>query len=231
MENIAFFAIYLQIDATDFWRITNINKNLKTSYLMKKVLVTFILAIAILVVSTNCHRSEIALNSTSYDSVSDLILKSYSARTFTSEPVSMEDLEVILKCGMKAPSARNLQPWKFIVVRDNSVMQQMMGNNITEGNVLITVCGPEAQANSTVDFDCGLATENMTVAAQSLGLGARIYGGAIPNINSTMRQTLQIPDEYRAIIVLRVGHIENADDAVSVASPRNSYEEVVTFLE
>ena len=198
---------------------------------MKKVLVTFILATAILAVMINSCRTEIDLNSTSNDSVSDLILNSYSARTFTSEPVSMEDLEVILKCGIKAPSARNLQQWKFIVVRDHSLMQQMMGNNITEGNVLITVCGPDAQENSITDFDCGLATENMTVAAQSLGLGARIYAGTIPNINSTMRQTLQIPDDYRAIVVLRVGHIENGGDAVTAASPRNSYEEVVTFLE
>ena len=115
------------------------------------------------------------------------------------------------------------------MVRDFSVMQQMVAS-VTEGNVLIAVCGPEGQANSMVDFDCGLATENMTVAAQSLGLGARIYAAPIANINATMKQTLQIPDGYRAVAVLRVGHIANVNDAVSAASPRNSYEEVVTFL-
>jgi len=197
----------------------------------KKVWVTSILAIAFFAFVMSGYRSEsVSGLMRTENSVSDLILNSFSPRNFTSDPVSMEDLEVILKCGIKAPSAANRQPWKFIVVQDFAVMQQMI-TNVTEGNVLITVCSPETQGNSTADFDCGLTTENMTVAAQSLGLGARIYAGPIGNINSTMKQTLQMPDGYRAVVVLRVGHIANVADAISAASPRNSYEEVVTFLQ
>ena len=196
----------------------------------KKVWVTSMLAIAFFAVVMSSYRSEnTSVLKKTDNSVTELILNSYSPRNFSSVPVSMGDLEMILKCGIKAPSAANRQPWKFIVVRNFPVMQQMIAN-VTEGNVLITICGVEAQAGSTVDFDCGLATENMTVAAQSLGLGARIYAGPIGNINSTMKQTLQIPDGYRAVVVLRVGHIENVADAVSTATPRNSYEDVVTFL-
>ena len=161
------------------------------------------------------------------NSVIDLILKSYSARNFTSEPVSNGDIETILKCGIKAPSASNAQPWRFTVVKDPAIMQQMIGN-VTQGNVLILVSGLESR--STVDYDCGLATENMAVAAISLGLGQRIYTGPIANINSTMKQTLQISNGYKAVAVLRVGNIEKNIDAVSAASPRNNYEDVVTFL-
>ena len=205
----------------------NINQiNLIT--MNKKRLLSSILAIALVAVVVSCQTSDSVSNDS--DSTTDLILKSYSARTFTSEPVSTGDLEVILQCGIKAPSARNLQPWKFIVTKDLSVMQQMIGNT-NAGNVLIVVCGPEAQANSAADFDCGLATENMTIAAQSLGLGARIYTNPVANINLTMKETLQIPEGYRAIAVLRVGHIEKDVDAESMASPRNSYEETVIFLD
>lgn len=193
----------------------------------KKLLLLSILAIALAAVAMSHQNSGYVSNNT--DSATDLILKSYSARTFTSEPVSTADLEVILKCGIKAPSAANLQPWKFIVVREPFVMQQMI-RNITDNNVVILVCGPEGQANFSVDFDCGLATENMTIAAQSLGLGARIYANPIANINATMRETLQIPEGYRAVMALRVGHIETDVDAETVASPRKSYDEVVTFL-
>lgn len=161
------------------------------------------------------------------NSTSELILNSYSARTYTTEPVPAGDIELILKCGIKAPSASNAQPWKFIVVRDAAVMQRMIGG-VNPGNVLILVCG--RGDNAAVDFDCGLATENMTVAAQSLGLGARIYTYSIANINSTMKQTLQIPSGYRAVAVLRVGTIEKNVDAVSAASSRKSYDEVVSFL-
>ena len=189
-----------------------------------------ILAIAIVAVVVSCQTSASVSNNDS-DNVTDLILKSYSARTFTSESVSAEDIDIILKCGIRAPSAANRQPWKFIVVKDNTVMQQMIRNPEVEGNVIILVCGPEAQPNSTVDFDCGLTTENMTVAAQSLGLGARIYTGPIANINTTMREALRIPEGYRAVAALRIGNIEKNVDAESLASPRNNYEDVVTFWE
>jgi nitroreductase len=185
---------------------------------MKKRLFASILAVCLFAVMAQGQSS---------NSVTDLILKSYSARTFTTEAVSDSDLELILKCGIKAPSASNAQPWKFIVVKDLPVMQQMI-RNINEGNVSIVVCGLDNRA--ITDYDCALATQNMTLAAISLGLGARIYTGPVANINSTMKQTLRVPDGYRVVAVLRVGHIEKNVDAVSAASPRNSYDEVVTFL-
>ncbi|MDR2910615.1 MAG: nitroreductase family protein [Bacteroidales bacterium] len=188
-----------------------------------KHLLSSVLAVVSVVFIMSCKNSDYVPN----DNASDLILKSYSPRDFTSEPILAGDIETILKCGIKAPSARNMQPWKFIVVKETSVMQQII-TNVTEGNVLIVVCRPEA--NSTADFDCGLATENMVISAQSLGLGARIYTNPVANINSTMKQTLQISEEYRAVAVLRVGNIEKNIDIESTASPRNNYEETVTFL-
>lgn len=194
----------------------------------KKNLLSSVLAVLSVAVMMSCTTT--SGNSGSVvpnDNASDLILKSYSPRTFTSEPVSAEDIETILKCGIKAPSARNLQPWKFLVVKETSVMQQIIPN-MTEGNVLIVVCSPSASASA--DFDCGLATENMVISAQSLGLGARIYTNPIANINSTMKQTLRIADEDRAVAVLRLGNIEKNVDIESAASPRNNYNDVVTFL-
>ncbi len=164
-------------------------------------------------------------------SVTDVILNGYSARNFTSEPVSDKDLELILKCGIKAPSSRNVQPWKFTVIRDTGLTKKAIGN-INPGNVLIVVSGPESvQETSVVDFDCALATENMNIAAQSLGLGARIYGGPVRNVNSTMKQTLEIPEGYRVVTILRIGHIDKSVDAVSAASARKKFEEVVNYKE
>jgi len=185
---------------------------------MKKRLFVSILAISLVAITAYGQQS---------NSVIDLMLKSYSARNFTSVPVSDGDIELILKSGIKAPSASNAQPWRFTVVRDPNIMQQMV-RGVTPGNVLILISGLESRA--TVDYDCGLATQNMVNAAISLGLGQRIYFSTIASINATMKQTLQIPDGYRAVSVLRIGHIEPNVDAVSAASPRNSYESVVTFL-
>lgn len=161
--------------------------------------------------------------------VTDVIMSGYSARMFTSEPVSDQDLDLILKCGIKAPSSRNGQPWKFTVVKDTNLTKKAIGN-INPGNVLIIVSGPESmQEGTSIDFDCALATENMNIAAQSIGLGARIYGGPVRNVNSTMRQSLEIPEGYRVVTILRVGHIDKSVDAVSSASARKKFEEMVNY--
>ena len=163
------------------------------------------------------------------NSVTDLILKSYSSRNYSSENVSDQDLSLILRCGMRAPSSRNGQPWKFTVVRDTALTKPVI-RDIKQGNVLIFISGPEGQQeNHVVDFDCGLAAENMNIAAQSLGLGARIYGGPVRAVNSTMKEQLQIPAGYSVVTILRIGHLDNSVDAVSAASGRKNFEDVVNF--
>ncbi len=159
-------------------------------------------------------------------SATEVILSNYSARLFTSEPVSDSDIELIIKCGIKAPSARNLQPWWFTVVKDKALLKELMPN-ITDGNVLIIISGKDGGA--TVEYDCGLATQNMYIAAQSLGLGAHIYAGPVNTINTSKREVLGIPEGFKAISILRVGHIEKNVDAVSAASARKKLEEVVNF--
>jgi nitroreductase len=160
-------------------------------------------------------------------SVTDVILSSYSERTYTSEPVTDQQLDLILKCGIKAPSARNNQPWKFTVVKDEETMKEAI-NNVVAGNVLIIVSGLESESGSTPDFDCGLATESMFLAAHGLGLGARIYGSPAGNINSK-KDLFQIPSDYKAVVVLRIGNVDKTVDAVSAATPRKDSEEIVNF--
>lgn len=159
--------------------------------------------------------------------VADLILSGYSERTYTSVPVNDQQLDLILKCGIRAPSARNNQPWKFTVIKDEATMMEII-KDVVPGNVLIIVSGIVSEAGTTPDFDCGLATESMFVAAHGFGLGARIYGSPTANINSK-KEMFQIPSGYKAVIVLRIGNIDKSVDAVSAATPRKKAEEVINF--
>jgi nitroreductase len=160
-------------------------------------------------------------------SATDVILSGYSERAYTSVPVTDRQLELILDCGIKAPSAKNGQPWKFTVIKDEASMKEII-NNVVPGNVLIVVSGLEAQGGATPDFDCGLATESMFVAAHSLGLGARIYGSPSGNINSK-KELFQIPSGYKAVVVLRIGNIDKSVDAVSAATARKKAEEIINY--
>lgn len=159
--------------------------------------------------------------------VASVILSSYSERAYTSEPVTDAQLDLILKCGIKAPSARNLQPWKFTVIKDEPTMKEII-NDVVQGNVLVVVSGMFSESGGTPDFDCGLAAESMFLAAHGLGLGARIYGSPAGNVNSKKEQ-FQIPSGYNAVVVLRIGNVDKSVDAVSAATQRKSLQEIVNF--
>lgn len=164
---------------------------------------------------------------TSDNNVTNVILSAYSERVYISEPVTDQQLDLILKCGIKAPSARNNQPWKFTIIKDETSMKEII-NDVVPGNILVVVSGIESEAGTTPDFDCGLATESMFVAAHSLGLGARIYGSPAGNINSK-KEFFQIPSGYKAVVVLRIGNIDKSIDAVSAATSRNKPEETINY--
>jgi nitroreductase len=177
---------------------------------------------AIVVISVSKLNAQTADNG-----LINMILSGYSERSFTAEAVSDQQLDLILKCGIKAPSARNLQPWRFTVIRDEPSMKELI-SNVVPGNVLIVVSGVLSESGATPDFDCGLATESMFVAAHSLGLGARIYGSTTGKVNAAGEQ-YQIPAGYKAVIILRIGNVDKSVDAVTAASPRKNFEELVNF--
>lgn len=173
--------------------------------------------------------STLFLKSQTAGSAIDVIMSGYSERMFSSGQVSDTDIEIILKCGIKAPSAVNRQPWKFTVVKDNALIGEIIKNS-PQGNVLIIISGLDGdQKGMNIDFDCALATENMFIAAHSLGLGARIYTGPVNNINATRKEAFAIPVGYRVVSVLRIGNIDKSVDAVSAASKRKTFEEVVNY--
>jgi nitroreductase len=159
--------------------------------------------------------------------VINTLLSAFSEREYSSEPVTDQQLDLILQCGIKAPSARNKQPWKFTVIKNETVQKEII-NNAVPGNVLIVISGSESENGSTTEFDCGLAAENMFVAAHGLGLGARIYSGPSGYINSK-KDSLQIPSGYKAVVVLRIGNVDKSVDAVSAATPRKDPGEVINY--
>jgi len=165
---------------------------------------------------------------TSSNNTIDVIMSGYSAKMFTAEPVTDQQLDLILKCGIKAPSARNNQNWRFTVIRDNALVGEIL-RSPAPGNVAIIVSGNEIQQTGmNIEFDIALATQNMYIAAQSLGLGAHIYWSPLGDINSK-KETFGIPEGCRAVTVLRIGNIDKSVDAVSAASARKKFEEVVNF--
>jgi nitroreductase len=189
--------------------------------IMKKNLICSI--ILLLVAGTFSLKAQSQGNSTT-----DVILNGYSAKMFTSEPVKDTDLDLILKCGIKAPSARNTQGWKFTVIKNAGLAGEII-KNINPGNIIVIVSGIDSQQPGTfTEFDCALATQNMYIAGQSLGYGVHIYAGPVGMINQK-KEAYGIPEGYRAISVLRIGSIDKNVDATSSASARKPFGDIVIY--
>ncbi|MDR0496031.1 MAG: nitroreductase family protein [Treponema sp.] len=159
----------------------------------------------------------------------EIILNHYAAsRNFTSGGIPRADLDRIIQAGVRAPSARNAQPWHFTIVQTQNLATQIVSNNV-EGNVLIVVSAPgDGKTNYVQILDAALAVESIYLAAQALGYGSRIYTNPVDTINARLKTELGFPAGYSAVAVIRVGRIE-AVDAVSAASSRKRAEDIVNY--
>lgn len=159
--------------------------------------------------------------------VLELIAASCSASAFTDGKVSDRDIERILTSGTKAPSAKNAQPWHFTVIKNYETASGLL-NQARDGNVIIVVSGKRDIATDTMQFDCGLATQNMQLAAESLGLGARIFIEPVHEIEN-QRGRLGIPEGYDVLVALLIGYVDDSIDTAVSATPRDMLSNHVNY--
>ncbi|MCL2704870.1 MAG: nitroreductase family protein [Spirochaetaceae bacterium] len=190
---------------------------------MKNIFIS-LLAIGLLLSCSN-KGAGVAEKTKSNDAINN-ILSSYSLRNFSDKAVSDNDIETIIKCGVQASSARNLQPWYFTVIKDNTLAKKIIPDT-KNGNVIIAVSGvSDGTQFGTVELDCGFAIQNMYLGAQALGLGSRIYTGPVANVNTNHLAELGIPSKYKVVALIKIGHAETIDSSSAASSRKNSSEMV-----
>jgi len=143
--------------------------------------------------------------------VLDLIKKRRSIRKYTDDPISDEEIRTMLEAAMAAPSADNLRPWEFIVVRDGGLRRQLAQTHpwsrmCAGAPVVFVVCGHEGRSSHWVE-DTSAATENLLLAAAGLDLGA-VWVGVYPDrgAEAHVRKVLGIPEGLRVLCLVPVGH-------------------------
>ncbi len=136
-----------------------------------------------------------------------------TVRRFKPNPVDAKKLRMILEAGRWAPSFSNLQPWRFIVVRDSSLKialdkaarQSVLHLGINEAPVVILVC-VDRRIDPLHAIEAGAAaTQNMTLAAYSLGLGAGWIGIWGTEAEASIQKLLELPETVRMVSLLPIG--------------------------
>ena len=160
------------------------------------------------------------------------IMARRSIRKYLDKPVEHEKLEVIVKCGINAPSGVNRQPWVVRVVEDQKLIADVteiykqenaemvkrdkdFKNMFRNAPNLICVCTP---ANGGGELDAGLLGENIMLAAQSLGLGTCCLGGPVRFLLSNEKckfflDRLDIPSDYKLNYIIAIGYPDEQPDA------------------
>ena len=157
------------------------------------------------------------------------ILNHFGARNYADGAVTKAELDLIIQAGIRAPSAANRQPWHFTVVQNQALVKQVVPQ-ATDGNVLIVISAAgDGKTNGPVILDCALAAQSINLAAQALGLGARLYTGPVDNVNNRFKAELGIPADRNVVIIVRIGRLPPGVDAASSASPRNAADRMVTY--
>lgn len=185
-----------------------------TSQILNLLLAAALVILAIKFTLVNNGGSETPASEPASMSAIEAIMTRSSVRSYTSEKVSTEDIELMLKAAMAAPTASNRQPWEFVVVDDPEILKAIpsvvKGARMADKAPLVILACGNMELNSSLFWveDVSAATENLLLAAHAIGLGA-VWCGVFPDSNNriaTMQQMLGLPEHIVPLNVIAIGH-------------------------
>jgi len=141
-----------------------------------------------------------------------------SIRAFTNQPVEQKLVETLIDAARHAPSAGNIQPWEFVIVRKLPAKRKLAvaalnQRFIEEAPVVIVVCIKEGASESSYGSrgktlycvqDTAAATQNILLTVYAMGLGA-CWVGAFRE--EEVKRSIGLPDGVRPVAIIPVGHV------------------------
>ena len=164
--------------------------------------------------------------------VQEAIKKRYSVRSYQNRAVDEKLLRAVLEAGRWAPSASNVQEWRFVVVRDAETRKKMMqaAHNqpfVGQAPVVVAACAiltdkVMACGQPAYPIDIAIAVDHMTLAAVELGLGT-CWIGAFDE--AAVKKLLGVPDTARVVVLLTLGYPARPSGGKS----RKAFEQIVAY--
>jgi nitroreductase len=164
--------------------------------------------------------------------VIDAINARRSIRAYQDRPLEEEKLLKVLEAGRLAPSAKNIQDWKFIVVRDKNKRQRLSVAAkdqmfVAQAPVVIAACGTVTDyimtcGQYTYPIDIAIAIDHMSLEAIELGLGTCWIGAFYED---QVKEILGVPNNIRVVVMMTLGYAAESPSA----RPRKKHEEIVAY--
>lgn len=151
------------------------------------------------------------------ESFATLIKQRRSTRKFTDQPLSPEQVELILKAALMAPSSKRSNPWQFVVVEDKEMLQKLAackknGAAFLENCRLAVVVLASGMLSDVWVEDASIASIYMQLQAEDLGLGScwcqirnRVREDETDS-NEYIRRLLDIPYQLDVLSIIGFGH-------------------------
>ncbi len=133
----------------------------------------------------------------------------YSTRQYLPDrPVPREVIEQIIDAGQRAPTARNVQPWDFVVVTDRALRQRIaelaeFGRFIAQAPACIVVLCKETKYY--LEDGCA-AVENILLAATALGVQSCWVAGDKKPYAPQIAQMVGAPETHKLIALIPIGY-------------------------
>lgn len=158
-----------------------------------------------------------------------------SHRKFTEEEIDTDDLRLIMRAALMAPTSKGQRNWHFIVVDDKTSIEKLAdakesGSQFLKGAPVAIVLVCDGSQNDCWIEDCSIAAVSMQYQAEELGLGTcwiQMRGRGLSdgtNAETVVRGILGIPDNYDVLCVLAVGR--KADERKPQNEDRLKWENV-----
>lgn len=161
----------------------------------------------------------------------DLIYTRRSVREFSDEAVTDKQADAMLKAAMAAPSARNLQPWHFIVVRKRKTLDKLAQVHkyaymLETAPLAVIVCGDQKASERHWVEDTCVATQNLLLAAAALGLGG-VWISLYPKKKHQkyVSDLLDIPEHIGVLCILALGVPAEKKEARTQYNPDRVHKE------
>jgi nitroreductase len=144
--------------------------------------------------------------------VLDVIRKRYSCRSYQDKSIEQDKLDCILEAARLAPSARNTQDWRFVVVTDKAIKSRVAATTnrpevFGKAGAIIAACSNSDEimrcGQAIGPIDVAIALEHISLQAADLGLGTCWIGSFDAG---KVRQILAIPDDVAIIELMTVGY-------------------------